>query len=198
MTYRRAVLLPLAALLALAAGCGGETSTAEIAAPAEPHPPMEYGFPVVHSSSSYKAMKYLDQSIPLYYPCDSAPKSYTFLVRGTERGRSGDCESASIKALMALQQSAAKMGANAIINLAASWDGKSMMSYSGLTYHCTSGFAGNASGIDWSGDFVIVEPEPPGKIEIKPKSDAAISIKPIEPSAGSGESPPETEGAQEE
>ena len=198
MTLRRAALLPLAALLAAAAGCGGEMSTAEVEAPYEPHPPTEYGFPVIHVDSSYKAMKYLDGSIPLFYAGEPAPGTYKYIVRGTERGRSGDCESASIKALMALQQSAAKMGANAIINLAASWEGKSMMSYSGLTYLCESGFSGKASGVEWSGDFVFIEPKPAGEIEIKPKPEGAISIKPIESPDDPGEHPPGTEGAPEE
>ncbi len=187
MTPRSAALLALVAALASLGGCGGDTSTATVEAPLETHPPMEYGFPVIHPDSSYKAMKYLDQSIPLYYPCETAPESYTFLVRGTERGRSGDCESASIKALMALQQSAAKMGANAIINMSASWEGASMMSTSGLTYHCKSGFGGHATGVDWSGDFVIV----------KPQSGGPISIKPIEQPAEPPEALPGAEGDAE-
>jgi hypothetical protein len=66
-----------------------------------------------------------------------------------------------------------------------------MMSYSGLTYHCTSGFAGNASGVDWSGDFVIVAPPSSSKATIEPQPAGPISIKPIEPSGESGEAPPE-------
>jgi len=112
-------------------------------------------------------MKNLDESIALYYAGEEPPELTTFVVRGFERARGKDCETATLKALMALQATAVKLGANAIINLTATWDGLPMMGEDGLTYRCQPGFGGHAAGIDWEGDFVTLH-VPPGPVVIEP------------------------------
>ena len=144
----------LAAVLALlVASCG-------------PPPEPEY-IPIIHYDSSFKAMKNLDESIALYYVGEEPPERSTFVMHGFERGRGKRCEIATLLALKKLQEMAVQLGANAIINLEASWDGQSMMGEDGVSFRCQPGFGSGAAGIDWEGDFVKLH-VPPGPVVIEP------------------------------
>ena len=106
--------------------------------------------------SNYKTMKELDKEIPLHYMGVSRPKEYTVIVRGKELTRGSTCESASLKALIAMQATAKKLEADAIINLTPSWEYRPLTSEDGLSYTCEVGFSGNFYGIEWEGEFVKV------------------------------------------
>jgi hypothetical protein len=130
-------------------------------------PPAPSYRPVIHYDSSFKAMKNLDESIALYYAGEQPPELTTFIMHGFERGRGKSCETASLLALKKLQEMAVELGANAIINLTATWDGQPMMSGDGLSFTCHPGFGSGAAGIDWEGDFVKLH-VPPGPVVIEP------------------------------
>jgi hypothetical protein len=123
--------------------------------------------PVIHYDSSFKAMKNLDESIALYYAGEEQPEHTTFVMHGFERGRGKNCETATLLALKKLQEMAVQLGANAIVNVTASWDGQPMMSEDGLSFRCQPAFGSDAAGIDWEGDFVELH-IPPGPVVIEP------------------------------
>jgi hypothetical protein len=130
-------------------------------------PPEPRYLPVIHYDSSFKAMKNLDESIALYYAGEQPPELTTLVMHGFERGRGKNCETASLLALKKLQEMAVELGANAIIDLTATWDGQPMMGEDGLSFTCHPGFGSGAAGIDWEGDFVKLH-VPPGPVVIEP------------------------------
>lgn len=152
-------------------GCGGGAAQA---------PPVP-AYPVLHHGSSIDTMTHLDKGILLHYSGEPEPTVKEFIVSGDKSGRGSSCVNASINVLEAMQADAKKIGANAIINLRASWEGMDRYDEAGPTFDCQPGFGGATWGIQWTGDFVIVE---------------GVTAEPTEPPppAGvtpAGETPPE-------
>ena len=109
--------------------------------------------PLLYYNSTYETMTHLDENIELYYEGDKVPEEAVFIVHGEQIARNKNCVHATINALKRLQESAKKLGANAIVNLAPKWDGETLRVDD--NYFCAGGTV--TYGIIWEGDLVKIK-----------------------------------------
>ena len=133
-------------------------------------------YPVQHADTNVATLTNLDQTILLHYKGTPAPTVEKVIASGKQRGRGSTCEAASIKVLKKMQEDAKKVGANAIINLTATWKHKKLISEDGMRFKCKSGLFCHIFGVQWTGDFVVIASPAAGEA-------AAPLPEPTEPAA---------------